>query len=56
MGENYSITIQNLYVTNSHFSYIGGFASTSTIKVDHSVVTEENKTRHSICHQQYTVQ
>lgn len=43
MGENYSITIQNLYVTNSHFSYIGGFASTSTIKVDHSVVTEENK-------------
>lgn len=41
--ERYDVKIQNLYITNSHFSYIGGFASTSTIKVDHCVVTGENK-------------
>lgn len=39
----YNVKIQNLYITNSHFSDIGDFASTSTINVDHCVVTVRNE-------------
>lgn len=42
-GVSYRVKIQNLYVTNSHFSAINDFASTSTIKVDHCVVTGDNR-------------
>ena len=31
--------VQNLYITNSHLNSVGGFSSTSTIHIDHCVVT-----------------